>query len=251
MPNEKNFLVIQFLTGIGDAVIEEGSKNLIILLESKGNTHIESAEYILTARNRDQIIDQSWYDEPLKNIGNSGILYLRGHGNWQACTLGGRKAEEVAQMLKHLPEGAIVNVVGCNCAVAAREGIQNDTQGDISIRSFAGELHQRLKAKQTVVFARSQPVQILPNGKKVTYGDRNLNINNLGSKEAFSMMLDKQSRRAKSKWEFYWQGDEQRVKTVVYTAPEGDNQENPDAKIDALLSGRRRIQPGSKKVTTT
>lgn len=244
MPKNTTFLIVQFLTGSGDDIIRNGSTELLALLRSKGNTNVleeDTDSKILTAEKMDDIVNQDWYTDMPELVGESGIVYLRGHGNWQACTLGGRNAENVTGMLCKLPVGAVVNVVGCNAAVAARADIANDVHGEVSIRSFAGDLHRRLKDKRTRVFARSQPVQINAGGKKVTYGDRNLDLTSSEEKARAKLMLDKRSKRADSKWAFDWQGDTQVIRPVVY----------PDtgSPIDDLLSGKRQVNIGSKSKT--
>jgi hypothetical protein len=217
MPTKTKFLIVQLLTGEKDIPIRNGSLNLRDLLLSKENVGIDTPDDtpgLLTALVGDDIGNPGWFDKTCKEVGESGIVYLRGHGNWRASTLGGRRAETIARMLHKLPEGATVNVLGCNTAVGARDGYTDDSLGEVSFRSFSGELHRLLKTKRTTVIARSQPVEVGPNGHKVTYGSRNLELDPQDKLANMKMMLDKVSKRKDSKWQFYWDGEDQKYKPV-------------------------------------
>lgn len=205
MPHGKKFLIVQILTGANDTVITNGTQYLRTrLTKVKNNTDVDST---LILRPKDDASDE-WYTGPIAEVGETGIVYLRGHGNWQQRTLGGRPADDVVKLFANLPEGAIVNVVGCNTAVGA--AADGDPLGDVSVNSFSGTLHLLLKAKRTTVIARSQPVQVNEDGTKVTYANRNLDIANPSMED----MLDKEKKRPGSKVEFYWQGDQQLHRNV-------------------------------------
>lgn len=209
MPRQKQIIIAQFLTGVDDDVITKGTMALKskLMQALRGNQLIDE----ITARPGD-ILSDDWYSGPIGELGDSGVLFLRGHGNWRLCTLGGRDAPDVFTMLDDLPRGAVVNVVGCNSAVARAN--PDDTLGEVSVNSFSGTLHRLLKAKQTRVVARSQPVEVQEDGRKLTYGNRDLDLGSVEPRERMMMMLDKDSKRPGSKWEYYWQGDTQMFRAI-------------------------------------
>jgi hypothetical protein len=74
-------------------------------------------------------------------------LYLTGHGNWQAQTIGGWTAAKVAKLLKlaKLPAVSMVSVTGCS--LGRDNGAAGIHRIAGSIDSFAGHLHRLLKSE--------------------------------------------------------------------------------------------------------
>jgi hypothetical protein len=140
-------------------------------------------------------------------------LYLIGHGNWQAQTLGGASADTWANTLikAGLKAVKIVSVTGCQ---TARDF---DTASDLRVTqsadSFAARLHVKLKELgcHTDLYGRAYKVRI--------------RSGNDGAKRG-AKYTEGQFHRPNSKIFFTWEGDRQVRKWVDYTS------DDPDSWID-------------------
>src|SRR5262245_42704716 len=98
-------VIIEFLTGVDDADITEGTAALQDLRGGQKFTFHQGEE----VGAREGLADA------LQSLNNGGRLYLRGHGDWEMKTLGGRKPEVVIKCLSGLTgtSNVTVSVTGC------------------------------------------------------------------------------------------------------------------------------------------
>ncbi|MCI0699991.1 MAG: C80 family cysteine peptidase [Planctomycetia bacterium] len=141
-------------------------------------------------------------------------LYLIGHGNWKAQTLGGDTADTWATTLVNggLPQIKLVSVTGCQ---AGRDlGSADDLRVLSSADSFASKLHAKLGALGVKVdlYARAYKVRIRSGGQGQVRG---------------SKTTEGTYQRANSKILFTWEGAKQVRKWVDYTA-----KDDPDSWVD-------------------
>jgi hypothetical protein len=178
----------------------------------------------------------------LEPLTNQSRLYLRGHGIWEAMTLGGWHAREVAGLLVmgKLKAVKLISVTGCNAARASAYGDEatpnptpsmKDTVRDAravllgnSLNSFAGRLHFRLKQPHGIVcdlYGRTYYVNVL--AEKALTNQLGFLYTKLGrGHKATAPGLEIQSsggerhKRAFSKIRFYWNGNQQMSEWVSY-----------------------------------
>jgi hypothetical protein len=215
----KRQLLINFLTEVKDDdwVITHGSQDLHdkFCAKSPGQSRIVKAPPIgKTARGEELAEALRWLGEV-----PASRLYLRGHGDWMAQTLGGRGPDVVAGMVAVKPFPAmLVSVTGCQCGRDRRTGGRADVPDDKethtaqqsrvfgSANSFASRFHYLLRHRYRIevpVYARVYDVQVQANGEKYTV-------------HGLDTIATGEHRRSHSKVVFVWERGVQRRYWVPY-----------------------------------
>src|SRR5262245_13084139 len=129
-------VTIEYLLSNNDDIITEGTDSLIAGCKAKS---IESFRVDMKLgrvnqnKNRLKLMDAAkWLRGPFR-------LYLRGHGDWQTMTLGGRSASEVVTdvgILGKTDDCQVISITGCQLALSpAMNGTGTSTN------SFAKQFH--------------------------------------------------------------------------------------------------------------
>jgi hypothetical protein len=155
-------VIFEYLLSNNDNVITEGTDNIIFGCDLKG---IESKRVTLMPGKRSQNANRGSIMEAANWIKGPFRLYLRGHGDWQMKTLGGRAAGEVSGdfgLLGKYDKCKLISIVGCELALSEKA---NGT--GVSTNSFAKEFHRLISSGGTLqmtkyipVFARTKTVSV-------------------------------------------------------------------------------------------
>lgn len=145
---------------------------------------------------------------------NQSRIYMIGHGNWQAQTLGGDTAQTWANtfIACGMPQVKLVSITGCQ---AGRDfGSTDQLRVTEDANSFASQFHQLLGAAgvRISVYARAYKVRIRSGGAEGTRG---------------SKFTEGAHHRPNSKILFTWQGGSQVRRWVDYA-----NKDDPDSWLD-------------------
>jgi hypothetical protein len=227
-------VIVQFLTGSGDATITRGTNDLaakvntnrIVTVDVRPNTLLPpgALKNALTAE--------------LGGLTAQSRLYLRGHGDWKHRTLGGWTARHVTGLLVScgLAQPRLISVTGCNCARTVDFGAEASSGGggesyhqvkaarqgllDGSVHSFAGLLHYRLGNNHGIrcdLYGRTYFVTVLgPLGATENLRDMYAELGE-GRKITATDRADSEKHdRAFSKIRFYWNGAQQMREWVQY-----------------------------------
>jgi hypothetical protein len=208
----KQQVIIEYLVSNNDHVITEGTDNIIIRCQQKG-IHTRRVQMKFGVSHVEENFRRiretaNWIKGPFR-------VYLRGHGDWQQRTLGGRKAEIVVghvHFLGKMTECQLISITGCELALSQRANGSGE-----STQSFAKEFHSGLSSggqnealKRIPVFARTQCVTV--NDLGIDRLSRESNAEN--PLVPVSPVGAKSSGDAKKV--FYWHGNRQMVADAAF-----------------------------------
>lgn len=215
-------VIVEFLSGSGDDTITTGTARL----KRRVNAPDDQVVTISQCGPRPFGMSRATRRElgtALGALTTQSRLYLRGHGDWQARTLGGWLAHEVAGALALCQlrlSPALISVTGCRCARALAPGAEgksfsgykerHDAENvllEISTHSFAGLLHGALRKHgiTSPVYGRIYTVTV------VGEGDEDLSP---GQKITATPSGDERHHRRHSKIMFTWNGATQQQQWV-------------------------------------
>jgi hypothetical protein len=178
---------------------------------------------------------------PFAGLDTESRLYLWGHGNWAACTLGGASPGQVAGLLLDhgLQPVSVISLIACNLGAdsdyANPQRVLPDSPGIIS---FANELMQHLgagwckkhKSVQTVLYARTYAVSMYKTGQKLTWDayDPNEFKGTPSVQDLRKANLKLKHRRTGSKYCFYFENGVPdagavKAKPVLYEDPKDED----------------------------
>lgn len=206
-------VILEYLLPGADAIITSGTDSIIAGGLAKG---IRSIRVPLKPGSKDQAANAALISGAMSQIDGPFRLYLRGHGEWQMMTLGGRNAREVARDVSSLlvnpsvrEQCKIISITGCQLALTP----QSHGSG-VGTNSFAKSFHKAIgtseQMKAIPVFARTETVSVVTAEiALVTSQTRGREHLVEGSKMTGGISDNFQKGGAKRI--FYWQGNQQMV----------------------------------------
>lgn len=208
-------LIIEFLNGHGDTVIQDNAKALQIRGASSGlSSPIVTLRPSAFGRMLANAVGLSKLKDAMKHLTTESRVYLQGHGDWQSQKLADWDAAQTAAILcgAGMPAVKTVSVLGCE--LGRDQGTANDVRVSNSADSYGLKLHKILKDSygiETVVRARIYCVGLGNSGWAASTPDR------WGRKIAFDEDDKYDSwaqahKRTESTIVFYWDNGVQRRK---------------------------------------
>jgi hypothetical protein len=167
----KRQLIIKFLSGVGDDVINASTSGLEYLA-GKRKIPSETVTFPTRSRGKGPIGEacRGRLKAAMKDLpAGASRVYLDGHWDWTMQTIGGWPAGEVADLLGDcgLPDQCVVSVLGCE--LARDRGSPGCGLLGVSVDSFASNLHRLLwdtHALEACGFARVQQTYYPGTGKR-------------------------------------------------------------------------------------
>jgi hypothetical protein len=215
-------VIVRVFTGIAadDQVIIDGAINL---QKRAHGTHkppgLQKANEVLTTVIVDYPAGADLEEKTTKleqafgKLTKKSRLYILGHGDWRAQTVGGVTALYCAATLAaaKLPNVKIISLVSCNA------GRDQSTASDVRIaesaNSFASKFHREIKSFAGVtadLYARVYKVGVLSQGQGT--GQK---ITGRGSRQKDQVKYFPK-HKDNSKLRFFWDGDVQKREWVFY-----------------------------------
>lgn len=208
----KQQVILEYLVSNNDHLITDGTDNIIYRCQQKGiQTRRVQMKFGVSnvEENFKRIQDTAnWIKGPYR-------VYLRGHGDWEGRTLGGRKAGIVVQHVHHLGKTELcqlVSITGCELALSAKMNGSGE-----STQSFGKEFHhgfssggQNAALKGIPVFARTKCVTVISPSIHM----ETVEMNQINARVPVSPIGSKGSGDAKKV--FYWQGGTQMVADAAF-----------------------------------
>lgn len=211
-------VILEYLLPGSDAIITSGTDSIVNGGVAKG---IKSIRVPLLPGSKDQSANGVALSKAMEQIDGPFRLYLRGHGEWQMMTLGGRTAREVARDVASLlvnpsvrEHCKIISITGCQLALTPKSH-----GSGLGTNSFAKVFHKAIgtseQMKAIPVFARTETVSVVT-AEIALVTSQNPGREHLVEGSKMTGGIGDGFQKGGAKLVFYWQGNQQMVADARY-----------------------------------
>lgn len=205
-------VVLEYLMPGADSIITSGTDSIIAGSKVKG---IETVRVPMLAGGTTTIKDNNArIAQAVDQIDGPFRLYLRGHGEWQSMTLGGRAVREVVRDVQSLLTNPsvrencqVISITGCQLALSKKSN-----GSGTSTNSFAKMFHKLIGAseemKRVPVFARTVTVSVVT-AEIAAITSTTKERSHLVEGTKMTGDISDNFKKAGTKLVYYWVGDRQ------------------------------------------